>query len=350
MAAQKFMFKISPTGLAVWALLTFSLAACGGAKTPAPEAVFTSAAQTAQARSTELFAQTPTVDPASMVATIAAPTPTPTDPATAAPAAAQPATPGQAATTPAAGATQAAPPASAGADAALYVTDVTIPDGTTFAPGETFEKVWRIQNSGSTTWTSAYSLVFIDGELMGAQTAIPLADEVAPGEEIEITVAMTAPEKAGIYTGYWKMTTANGKLFGFGAAGTEAIWVKISVSGASAETPEAAATSGSTAIISDAWLSVDNASVSGPCPHTFNFSGQITLSKAAAVTYLMEAGSNAGNTLHTPLPVTRNLSPGSHAVVYEMTVAESFSGWARLHITAPIDLVSEPVNIDLTCG
>ena len=79
-AMKASIVRISPAG-ARWALLVclaIGLAACGArSSTPAPEAVFTSAAQTAQARSTELFAGTPTTDPASMVATIAAPSPTP---------------------------------------------------------------------------------------------------------------------------------------------------------------------------------------------------------------------------------------------------------------------------------
>jgi hypothetical protein len=359
MAASKFIFKFTPYGFAVWVLMAFSLTACGGgAETPPPEAVFTSAAQTAQARSTEMFALTPTIDPASMVATIAAPSPTATEVVPAS----QPAANGQstaaplggtapaAGVTPITGTTPAAPPVSAGPDVALYVADVNIPDGTVFSPGEAFEKVWRIQNSGTTTWTETYTLVFVDGDLMGAESKILLDQEVAPGEQVEVSVPMVAPETAGTYTGYWKMTTADSTLFGFGATGAEAIWVKITVSGAGADTPEASAASGPAAVVAQASLSVDNSAASGPCPYTFNFAGQITLTKAATVTYLLEAGSVIGDNVRTPLPMTRNLPQGVHPVIYELTLPDSFSGWARLHITAPIDLVSDPVNIDLACG
>ena len=37
-------------------------------------------------------------------------------------------------------------------DAATFVSDVTVPDGTSFNPGDTFTKTWRLSNSGSTTW------------------------------------------------------------------------------------------------------------------------------------------------------------------------------------------------------
>lgn len=37
-------------------------------------------------------------------------------------------------------------------DASTFVADVTIPDGTVMPPGFLFEKVWRIQNSGTVPW------------------------------------------------------------------------------------------------------------------------------------------------------------------------------------------------------
>jgi hypothetical protein len=40
-------------------------------------------------------------------------------------------------------------------DRAAFVADVTVPDGTNFAPGTTFVKTWRLKNNGSCTWTTA---------------------------------------------------------------------------------------------------------------------------------------------------------------------------------------------------
>src|ERR1700704_1212338 len=45
-------------------------------------------------------------------------------------------------------------------DAATFVSDVTIADGTVMKPGQSFTKTWRISNSGSTTW-KGYSLNFL---------------------------------------------------------------------------------------------------------------------------------------------------------------------------------------------
>src|SRR5919106_6768427 len=42
----------------------------------------------------------------------------------------------------------------------------TYPDGTIVQPGETFTKVWHIQNSGTCTWDSSWQLIFHSGDLM----------------------------------------------------------------------------------------------------------------------------------------------------------------------------------------
>ena len=47
-------------------------------------------------------------------------------------------------------------------DQAAFIRDVTVPDGSPFAPGETFTKTWRLQNTGTCTWTTSnYTLVYV---------------------------------------------------------------------------------------------------------------------------------------------------------------------------------------------
>src|SRR4030042_441614 len=69
-------------------------------------------------------------------------------------------------------ATSAPVPTTSGADRAIYVADVTIPDGTVIAPGAAFVKTWKLQNAGTTTWTTSYSLVFIRGDHMGTIVSV----------------------------------------------------------------------------------------------------------------------------------------------------------------------------------
>jgi hypothetical protein len=107
------------------------------------------------------------------------------------------------------------PPASTTCDNAAFVSDVTIPDGTQLSPGDVFTKTWRIQNSGTCTWTSDYAVAFANGSIMDATTPIALTvDTVLPGATVDISVGMIAPETVGQYTGYWRMQNASEVVFG----------------------------------------------------------------------------------------------------------------------------------------
>ncbi len=97
-------------------------------------------------------------------------------------------------------------------NAASFVSDVTIPDGTVMRPEQSFTKTWRIRNSGSTKW-SGYSLAFVSDAQMGAP-AIVSVPTTAPGTTVDISVPMTAPTEAGFYRSDWQMRTADGKFFG----------------------------------------------------------------------------------------------------------------------------------------
>lgn len=114
-------------------------------------------------------------------------------------------------------------------DAAQFIADVTVPDGTRFEPGTAFKKTWRLKNIGTCTWTTSYSLVFDSGEKMGAPSSIAFPSNVAPGQTVDLTVDMTAPANAGRYIGYWKFKNASGTLFGIGAAANKSWWVEINV-------------------------------------------------------------------------------------------------------------------------
>jgi hypothetical protein len=124
------------------------------------------------------------------------------------------------------------PTAGAACDRAQFISDVTVPDGTGFAPNATFSKTWRVKNVGTCTWTTAYSVVFASGDRMaGADTLIP--ETVVPGQTVDLGVNFTAPNMAGSYRGYWQLKNASGALFGIGSTYDKAFWVDIVVSGSS---------------------------------------------------------------------------------------------------------------------
>jgi len=92
----------------------------------------------------------------------------------------------------------------------------TIPDGTVLATGEYFTKRWYIQNNGECTWNQEYQLIYWDGDLMDGYTAYNFTDVVQPGEQIELPIELRAPDAPGVYTGYWMMKSRSGYLFGVG--------------------------------------------------------------------------------------------------------------------------------------
>lgn len=110
---------------------------------------------------------------------------------------------------------------------ASFVTDVTIPDDTTFLVEKPFTKTWRLKNVGTCTWTAGYKLVFDSGERMSGPEAQPLtAVAVAPGETLDVSVNMIAPAVAGTYKSNWKIKDEKGEVFGLSSG---AFYVQIKV-------------------------------------------------------------------------------------------------------------------------
>jgi len=105
--------------------------------------------------------------------------------------------------------------------------DVTVPDGSTFAPGETFTKTWRLKNRGTCSWSPDYFLVFYGGDQMGGTTAVRLLANVGPGQTVDVSIPLTAPASTGHYTGYWMLRNPAGIMFGSGDKAEKAMYVDI---------------------------------------------------------------------------------------------------------------------------
>jgi hypothetical protein len=116
-------------------------------------------------------------------------------------------------------------------DRALFITDVTVEDGSEFNPGEEFEKVWRMKNTGSCTWTTGYSLVFDSGNTLGGDSSVYFPGSVSPGSQVDISIDLKAPNSPGSYKGTWQLRNAQGVIFTSGG-----LWVDIVVTD---NTPEA---------------------------------------------------------------------------------------------------------------
>lgn len=133
--------------------------------------------------------------------------------------------------------------------AAGHPIDVTIPDGTVMAPGETFSKTWRLENVGTCTWTTLYALTFFSGNSLNAHQVNYLPTEVEPGDVIDITVDMEAPMTIGSYQSNWMLSGVDGELFGIGPNGDAPFWVQIEVAYTVTDTPEPTATVTSTPVV-----------------------------------------------------------------------------------------------------
>ena len=114
-------------------------------------------------------------------------------------------------------------------NSAVFVQDVTIPDGSKLAPGEVFTKTWRLKNSGTCTWNTAYTLVFSSGNVMSGASPTKLAANVKPGETVDISIALTAPSQSGSYRGYWLLRSDAGFMFGVGSVAPAPFFVDIVV-------------------------------------------------------------------------------------------------------------------------
>jgi hypothetical protein len=240
---------------------------------------------------------------------------------------------------------------------AQFVTDVTIPDGTDFKPGDVFTKTWRLKNAGTSTWTAGYALVFISGDKMGGPDRVGLLAEVLPGSSVDISVNLVAPNTAGKYTGYWKLLSTSGKYM------DDAVYVQIDVLSGNTPTVTSTSSSGTSVTstptvsptmaslsITNATMSVDTAAFTGACPKTFTFTARFTLNVPTSITYKLEAGSsNPAFTFTLPAAQTSSFAAGEQAITFVLDLASSVDGWARLHITAPVDLTSTEANFSLTC-
>lgn len=114
-------------------------------------------------------------------------------------------------------------------DNATFVIDITVPDGTLVAPGQAFDKIWRIRNTGTCAWTTGYTFAPVGGTALStAATGVP---PTAPGATAEFLVPMTAPAAPGAYTSLWRLRAPNGAYFG------PTVWAKITVIAAPAPAP-----------------------------------------------------------------------------------------------------------------
>ncbi len=138
-----------------------------------------------------------------------------------------------------------------------FVSDITVPDNTTFAPNTAFVKTWRLQNTGSCTWGTGYTLAFHSGNSMNGPASVNLPATIAPGQTVDVSVSLKSPGTAGSYIGNWMLKTPSGAYFGIGTNAEKVFWVKIVVGDSTTATEIAikTQTSGSCVLVSSSPVS-----------------------------------------------------------------------------------------------
>lgn len=125
-------------------------------------------------------------------------------------------------------------------DGSAFIRDVSYPDGSQVATGQTFTKTWELQNVGKTVWENRY--LQCEDEQSGqyhyrgqplciAEGLTPLRRHIAiprtlPGELVELSVDFIAPATAATVVSYWKAYHADGRQCFPEHTG---LWIKVQV-------------------------------------------------------------------------------------------------------------------------
>jgi hypothetical protein len=185
------------------AALTLAILACNMPTQEQLSAAATALALTAQAQLTEAAQSSPTPIFPSPVAATSAPPPT------------LPPLPTVAPTTQ--------------CEQGQFISDVNVPDGSLFSPGDTFTKTWRLKNTGTCSWTG-FSLVFDSGDPLSGVSPTAIGT-VSPGASVDVSVALQAPAVNGSYRGYWRVRNASAVLIPIlGGYQDKSFYVDIAVS------------------------------------------------------------------------------------------------------------------------
>jgi ABC-type amino acid transport substrate-binding protein len=125
-----------------------------------------------------------------------------------------------------------------------YVADMNLDDQNMTAPpvmspGQNFTKTWRVRNTGNCDWAADFLLMYVNGNRpeaqMGAQP-VAVGKVVAPGQEVDLSVNMTAPYSYGAFQAFFQMRDNKGVYFG------QVVWAGVSVPDPNPPTPTAVPT------------------------------------------------------------------------------------------------------------
>ena len=188
---------------------------------------------------------------------------------------------------------------------------------------------------------------------MGAPESTPLPGDVQPGDLVDISIELIAPDDPGTYSGFWVLQNADGDRFKIDEDTEFTVFVIIRV------VAEGTSTTGATPLengvtLSGATLGVSNANYTGACPVDLTFSGVITSTGIGSLVYTLLPTSQTSGFSWDPLgSFTINFdTSGTHSsnIFYELTIRSSVKGTASLQVVGANIITSNTVNFNITCS
>jgi len=107
-----------------------------------------------------------------------------------------------------------------------FVKHVTCEDGSEMSPGQQFIKTWRFRNESNTAWPANTKMQWVGGDKLSATDFVVVPQQVNSGTEVDISIPMIAPNKAGRYTSYFRLV-GNETKFG------QRVWAQVWVTDSS---------------------------------------------------------------------------------------------------------------------
>ncbi len=219
------------------------------------------------------------------------------------------------------------------------VTGENYPDGTVFSPGSAFTKRWTLKNTGTCSWTTAYTLRFMSGDRMGGPTSINFPHNVPPGGSVELLVPMVAPTSNGSFRGDWGLYSSSNVYMG-------KMWVSIRVTEGTTATTD----TGDFAV-TGVNVKVDNIAydcVSDPKTADVTVSAKITTNNSGLVTYGWKYSGDPSIFLENLLFSSARSIEVSDTILYTVTdVPADFS--IRVYIDSPNSFLSDAKTYTLVC-
>jgi Tol biopolymer transport system component len=112
-------------------------------------------------------------------------------------------------------------------DGATFQSDLSVADGSQYLPGQSFDKGWRIFNSGGTTWSS-FQAVRTGGDFGPGSFSVP---PVSPGQTGDLWArGISVPSSPGHYRATYRLQGPRGQ---FG----DSFWVDINVQSTNIPSP-----------------------------------------------------------------------------------------------------------------